>query len=280
MGKLVEESWLPYAKKLEEGQRAYHNHTCGGGKTLVVSCDSHGWSGYCFRCHDKGFVPFGIRPLGDLSVIRKKEILYENKTACELPKDFTQEVPVEYAVWFARNGITEKTWKRYGCGYSDELKRIILPVYDTNGRLIFTQARAVESWRKPKYLNQGEVRKSSVLFRSSGLVLQPHGDDVQCVCITEDIASSIRVGHFIPSISTLGTSLSTEQAAQIAMVKAAFIWYDADAAGRAGDVQAQRVLRMLGMNCYSICTPKDPKLYSNREIQAILEPYLRKAKER
>ena len=53
MGWLEEDSWLPYAKRLEEGQRKYVDHTCGGGRTLVVSADDSGWSGHCFRCGDR-----------------------------------------------------------------------------------------------------------------------------------------------------------------------------------------------------------------------------------
>lgn len=266
---LVESSWLPQAKRLVEGTKQYNNHTCGSGKTLVVSANEAGWGAHCFRCNENGFVPYGLRIMADLSVIRKKEVMYEKESTCVLPEDFTLEIPPEYSTWLSRNSIFTSTARMYGVGYSEQLKRIILPIYEGNS-LIFQQARAVEVWRKPKYLNQGNVPKSSVLFKSS-LEGLPFDNSMRVCCITEDIASCMRVGMYIPAVCALGTSLSDAQAEQIAVQYDYVLhWYDSDQAGINGTIKGQRVLRMLGLKCYSVCTSKDPKQYTNQEIVQVL----------
>lgn len=255
--------WERYTKGLDEGRSTRVDCICGAGSTASITARETGFTIHCFRCKLNDYIPYGLRPLSDLPVIRKKEVSFTNKE-CKLPNDFTQSIPVEYALWFARNGITERTWKAYRCGWSEELKRIVLPVY-YGENLTYVQCRAVEPWRKPKYLNNAATTASEVLFRSHDY------KRMRTCCITEDIASAMRVGLYLPTVSTLGTVLSVQQAAQIAaLYDRCVVWYDDDEAGREGDIKAQRTLRMLGIDCYSICTPLDPKGYSNRQITDII----------
>lgn len=267
MAWLEESSWLPQAKRLEEGQRKYVNHTCGGGKTLVVSADEAGWSGHCFRCSSDGFAAYGIRPLADLSIIKKKEVLYENSKVCELPKDYTREIPAAYRIWLSKNSISPEIADFYGIGWSQALQRIILPVYSDASELIFMQARAVEPWRKPKYLNQGAVPKADVCFQSENGQSTSFRNTSPICCITEDIASCMRVGVYVPGVCFFGTSMSMAQAALVSSrYTKALVWYDNDKAGIKGASNVMRGLRMLGISCLSISTLKDPKLYPNRLI--------------
>ena len=41
---------------LDPGRRARIEHSCGDGRTLIVSRDHKGISAYCFRCHKKGYI--------------------------------------------------------------------------------------------------------------------------------------------------------------------------------------------------------------------------------
>ena len=41
---------------LNPGKRTRIDHTCGEGRTLIVSRDQNGISAYCFRCHKKGYI--------------------------------------------------------------------------------------------------------------------------------------------------------------------------------------------------------------------------------
>ena len=42
---------------LDPGRRTRIEHSCGDGRTLIVSRDQKGISAYCFRCHAKGWIP-------------------------------------------------------------------------------------------------------------------------------------------------------------------------------------------------------------------------------
>ena len=42
---------------LDPGRRTRIEHSCGDGRTLIVSRDHKGISAYCFRCHKKGYIP-------------------------------------------------------------------------------------------------------------------------------------------------------------------------------------------------------------------------------
>lgn len=267
--KLRKESWLHLAKQLEPGARRYRDHEdCGAGRTLVVSAGELGWSAHCFRCNADGYEAYGVRNLTELQNVNyglaKNELTFE-RGSCKLPNDFTKEIPDASALWLYKAGIFKDTAEFYGFGYSRSLNRVVLPVYK-DSELVYMQARATDG-RKPKYLNNSALGKGSVLFRSAGTYTLP----LVCV-ITEDILSAVRVGALqVQAFSTLGTALSDEQAYQIQKCcTSAYIWYDGDAAGRAGAYKVLRKLSLLGVHARIITTTKDPKLYSNREMQDIL----------
>ena len=41
---------------LDPGRRTRIEHSCGDGRTLIVSRDQKGISAYCHRCHKKGYI--------------------------------------------------------------------------------------------------------------------------------------------------------------------------------------------------------------------------------
>jgi hypothetical protein len=264
---LRKESWLDLAKRLEPGSRRYHDHIdCGPGRTLVVSSNEHGWTAHCFRCNDDGFEPFGTRTLSELRNVAfglaQQERMFEH-SKCSLPSDFTTEIPDYAALWLYKAGIFKSTAKDYTFGWSAKLQRVVLPVYN-NGVLDFIQARSIDG-RKPKYLNNAAVPKTSILFRSQGVHTRE-------VVITEDMLSSVRVGSLMSATSTLGTSLSDEQCYQLVRDYDEFtVWYDPDGAGKKGSAATARKLRLTGSVVRVIESSKDAKCYSNREMLSILQ---------
>lgn len=270
--KLRKESWLHLAKNLNPNTRRYYDHVdCGAGRTLVVSADENGWSAHCFRCNADGFEPYGTRNLSELQnvhygLLQRKDIAFE-KGSCKLPADFTKEIPDYAAIWLYKAGIFKSTAEAYGFGWSDSIKRVVLPLYE-NGRLVYMQARSIDG-RKPKYLNNSACSKSGILFKGNSL-------QGSTVVITEDILSAVRVSSLsIASVSTLGTQVSTEHANWIAQrYSKAVFWYDGDEAGRKGAENGTRLLSLLGVVVKAIRTTQDPKTYSNREILNILKEHI------
>lgn len=271
MQKLRLDSWLSLAKGLDQGRRKRVDHVdCGEGKTLLIQHDERGYSAVCFRCNAHGAMLHGYRNLAELQAanygLTPQERNFE--TNCSLPTDIQKEIPDEQAIWLYKAGIFKSTAERYGFGWSSSLQRIILPVYE-NEELVYIQARSTR--RKPKYLNSAAV-KGAAVFKSQGTHEELKLDDtLRVCCITEDILSSVRVGCFLQGISTLGTTLSDAQAAQLEPYSVVLIWYDGDSAGIKGSTRVARTLHLMGKDVRIIRTESDPKLYSNREMRSILQ---------
>lgn len=270
MAYLEKRSWLEQAKLLPLGARRRVDHDCGGGRTLIVSHDERGFAAHCFRCNESGFEKHGLRPINQLQMRRAENEVFNRPT--ELPNDFTDDVPPWAATWLYKAGVFKETAREYGIGWSPALQRVILPVYDDAGKLVFMQARAVSKNQKPKYLNRCAVNKENVLFTARA----PCADwsrqaDESRVIVTEDILSAIRVGVVCTAVSTLGTSVSDGQANILAKFKHCTFWYDGDEAGLTGSRKGMQKLRMFCDKTDRIVTPKDPKLYPNREIRSLLD---------
>lgn len=255
--------WLHLAEALPEGGRARHDHTCGPGKTLLVSHSEDGYSARCFRCNLGGVKEHGQRRLSDINfrLLKEADDALQQGAALALPPDFTLDIPPDKAVWLYSAGLFAATCRAAGFGYSESTGRIILPVYEA-GELVYLQARAVEAWRKPKYLNIRAARKGAVMWKGV--------HSYEEVLVTEDILSALRLtllGH--NACSTLGTAVSDGQAGYLSRFNRVIFWYDGDRAGWNGASKGMRTLG-LATEVRRITTSKDPKKYSNREITEII----------
>lgn len=255
--------WLDAAKALPEGVRKRINHTCGGGRTMLINHDGIGFSCHCFRCNDGNSVRHGDRPISKLFQ-QRKEHEYEAQTCVSLPDDaiaIRSCTDYRAVTWLGLAGITGRQIEQYGIVYSPEMRRIILPVYE-DGRLVFTQARRIHGVGGCKYLSPS-VDRSRILFES----IPDLGH--QRVVLTEDILSAIRVGEHCKAMSLLGTSITTAQAARLLPYERVSIWLDGDSAGIKGAIKVRKMLAGM-VPVDTIQTTEDPKHYTNREIKEFL----------
>jgi hypothetical protein len=250
------EEWLDSAQALPLGVSKRVKH-CNHNTTMKISHDEDGYHAYCFRCSEGGFKKHGIQRIRD--VFAEKEFCYAKDV--RLPSDYTLDVPSTAAVWYYSVGISARTAREYGIGFSRNLDRVILPVYH-DGSLAVVQARAVRPGMQPKYLNQAGNNKASVLFKS-------HNTEGDTVCVTEDILSCIRVGEVIPCVSCMGTSMSDAQAAALMRYKNVIIWLDNDEAGHKGALRMHKKLRGV-MNSCILTAQHDPKCYDREHISELL----------
>ena len=181
----------------------------------------------------------------------------------ELPNDFTNDIPLNGRLWLYAGGIAESIWKEYNLGYSKSMDRVVLPVYNREGNLIWYQCRALHKGQKPKYI-QPSLPRENVLFRS---IERPTDD--KGVVVVEDILSAIRVGKHIQTYSLLGTKITNAQATRIGQVDRVRIWLDPDKAGRKGSYNIRKTLGLI-TEVTTISTTKDPKELSDQEIEEIL----------
>jgi DNA primase len=232
---------------------------CGSGEKLSVNHSNKDYWCFCYRCGFTETVHKGKQTLADIQKIQKLNEAAETPIPLELPNDFTTEIPLAGRLWLYKAGITEQCWRKNNIGYSEVLQRVVLPVYNQDGELVWLQCRAIHSQQKPKYLQPSRDR-STVIFSVS-----PDRDDNERVVVVEDILSAIRVGKHIRAISLLGTKITTAQAAMLGHYKRVTTWLDSDEAGRRGAYKIRRTLGLI-TEVDNIVTKLDPKALSDKEI--------------
>lgn len=180
-----------------------------------------------------------------------------------MPEDASMEdIPIQGFNWLRKAGIDEDLRKEYKIQYSPSAKRVLLPSYDTNGRLLYLQARAVFEGQTPKYVNQAAVKKP--LFHSHQAVTSE-------VVLTEDILSAIKVGQVFSAISLLGTKPVDTLLPALMPFDEVFVWLDPDDAGINGSIKIAHYCSLLGKPVYRVQSDKDPKYYSKQEIKQFIE---------
>ena len=254
--------WKTLAHELPLGQKTRHSCECGDGNTLVINHNTKHYSCYCFRCDFSGVEWKGKQTLEELAKIRKlnAEANQHIQAGVKLPDDYTEDIPLRGRLWLYSAGITESIWKHYRIGYSEKLQRVVLPVWSTNGDLIWFQCRALLEGQRPKYLQPSRGR-DRILFRSSR-----HPTTDGSVTVVEDILSAIKVGEATEAVSILGTKITTNQANDLAEYAMVNVWLDPDTAGRRG---ARSISKTLGLVTETriITSEVDPKLLSVEEIK-------------
>lgn len=256
--------WLEQAENLPVGHKARVNCDECGNSNNSVTINHHfdKFTYYCYACGHTEIRSKGKLTLAELT--RLKELNEQASTFRDteivLPSDFTTDIPLVGRLWLYSGGISPSTWKRYGIGYSNSLKRVVMPVYNSDGRLIWYQCRAVEKGQSPKYI-QPSADKSKVVFKGKN-------DDksYRTVVVVEDIMSAIRVSKFINCTSILGTKLSTWHINFLSKYSRVITWLDSDRAGQTGAYQVRKSLSLV-TEVGNIVTELDPKKLTDEQIR-------------
>ena len=253
------------------GQRTRREHSCGDGRTLIVSRDGKGISAYCFRCHEKGWIP-DERSLAEriqaLSQAREQDQVAAD--SIELPgpgKMDTQDWPDEPLLWLFKAGFSRDEIKALGWYWNPRMQRVILPVRDSSSKVLYWQGRGFDSSR-PKAINPTVNRE--------GLVAQ-YGTGTAWVALTEDILSAAKVGGVegATAWALLGTVLSYSTALSLAELgRPVLLMLDDDPAGRRGAAEASKILSLLGVWHKQVYCGKDPKLVPRSVIASPIKEYL------
>jgi DNA primase len=235
---------------------------------MMVSHSIKAYSGFCFACNNKPFEMKGkqtLEELAELKRINNEQLQRTEGQRPTLPDDFTRDIPLEGRLWLYSNGITARLSRQYNIGYSERLRRVVLPVYNSKGTLIWFQCRALLDGQKPKYL-QPSGDKSSVVFESKQTSTSKSHESV---VVVEDIMSAIRVGEVNKTVSLLGTKADTAQINHLSNYDTVITWLDADKAGRRGSKTIRQAVGLL-TDTRDICTARDPKQYSKEQIEELL----------
>lgn len=251
--------WWPTAERLDlrDGQRHRIEHCCGPGRTILVSCHHDKVSAYCFRCDASDVV---FKQISTAERIANLQNSARNEKAVEygrLPDDFTKELPDGARLWLWKASLLPSEWDEMGIGYSTSMRRVILPVRDTAGRLMGCQARAIYPGQTPKYLN---TSKSCMYLRQ--------GRDPSTLIICEDMLSAARCGRHVHGAAICGVSMDLTDLSFCTQYRNVAVWLDPDRAGINGAAKILRKLQLINPNARTISSRADPKNLPDAELLA------------
>ncbi|WP_230078755.1 hypothetical protein [Xanthomonas oryzae] len=268
-------AWLSQAQTMLVGgrTRATGRHAeCGSGSagTLGLYRDGKEMSAYCHRCGAYGSQKASESPEDMLRRLNSKDA--QQHVTAELPECTSTDPaqwPAELAFWCYRHGLHAPRIRELGIYYSQPLDRLVLPLYDSAGRLAYWQARSQTA--KPKWLGAPTDKRGLLVMYGKG-----RGS---YIVLTEDAISAFKVGMVCEAWPLLGTKLHPRHAARLLELgKPVVVWLDNDtnhsSGANPGQQAAQAILKQLrayGLECHNVLTENDPKVYNRHQIRKILD---------
>jgi len=164
--------------------------------------------------------------------------------------------PPEAILWTLKGGLTpEVATAKYGMKWHEKTRRVLIPIKGgLLGRAVFGE--------RPKYRMLG----------TSGVLYWPKRRPLVPVIAVEDILSAIAIDRAGgTAVAVLGTSISPEQAAEIADGRDKVIgWFDGDAAGDKAYTRLRGRMGLHPVTVSRIRTDKDPKVLHRRVIRGLI----------
>ena len=250
----------------EVGEQVHINHEgCEAGvdrkKRLYIKREETCIIAFCHHCGGKGIYHLkGSKPR-HVSVLRNKGVVLRKvkdvhfSPSCEFD---VKKFSLPAKAWLYRYRLTDKQIKDNFIGYDPISDRVVLPIFDDNGLLIFWQARALHG-EQPKYYSETSVDKPYFLYEHP---------TSKVLVVVEDMLSAIRVGEHANALALLGTTLTDESI--VALLSKGYtsivIWLDDDMAGRQATLKMKPMLQLLFNNLTWVHF-KQPKECTSIEIQ-------------
>lgn len=267
---------LAAAQALPLGGQQRVSH-CGSDKSAVMYHKDEGWSLYCHRCGEPAFTPRPRESLSERLARIERQRSTEAQAASSIvppmpPVTDPKEWPLGAKVWLYAAGFSNEDISNLGIYYHADTDRVVIPVVDEHGVLIYWQARAYDWTRRstrPKYLNPKQVSAHM------GVWFEGEGPRV----LTEDYLSAYRVSKAGFATATLmGTKLSDKVLARLLTEgRQVLVWLDNDQGrymsnpGQEAAATIVAKLRSVGLSVGNVVGDKDPKKYSRREIVDLLK---------
>lgn len=216
---------------------------------------------YCFSCgyyigNGKGL------NLKDIAIRLEKENNNKNGNSVALPDDFDYYIPERCIEWFKQYGLTNEEISANKIGWSEQYERLIFPVWDVGGNLLFFQGRKfpTDGGRHSKYVTGGQSQDVFHLL----------GPDDPSIVLVEDAVSAIKVARVAQVMPLWGSTIGPERIRRLSMsFKRLVIWLDKDKAEYS--LKTRLKASPYFDEVRSIITDKDPKWYNDLEIKEILQ---------
>jgi Zn ribbon nucleic-acid-binding protein len=227
---------------------------CGSRDNVGVWEDGHK---YCFGC---GYYYNGNRSLQD----RVKSMKKTEVSQVSLPPDCDTYIPATPSEWLSSFGITKQEIIDNRILWSEHRNYLCFPYFGEDNQLVAYQARYFgKSKDHPKWITYGKINEYIKIFnltdaREKGILL------------VEDIISAIKIGRQYPVSPLFGSFVDWGALARYWRYTGKIIlWLDSDKYKDARKFEARASL--LGFDARVIFTEKDPKCYSDTDINKYIE---------
>lgn len=200
----------------------------------------------------------------------------KQKFGIKLPVDFTLQLPPIATDYLEQYYISEELAAAHNIGWSNTTQytnqktnkitkfgpRIVIPVYKGNS-IVSYEAKSLNKHDRIKYVTIGD--KKTLYYRKPAL-LRSRG-----TIITEDIFSAIRMPKEYDAIALRGTNSNLSTVCTIKKLSKGpyFVWLDGDDPGVVAAAKLRNSLAWFNTTNL-ITTEKDPKCYSDAEIEEFL----------
>lgn len=250
------------------------DHDCGDGKTLMVSHDGDRFRAYCFRCKE-AIKPWHLQlTLGERIKLLSERVSTATAAAAsiELPGDPADRMmhphdwPAAARVWLYDAGLNDDDIRDWGIYWYPRMGRVVVPI---------TQGDGTEAWLARDVMPRPHLKYlfPTGMKRNRGAYI--HGDGVcGATVLCEDVLSAFRVSRAckVNAVALLGTSTDNqlltdlrEEAEEYGIIPVT--WLDGDSWGQRGAIDIRNRLARYDLAVINVVTAKDPKAYTDTELQ-------------
>lgn len=232
-----------------------------GSNNLGVYLDG---SVYCFSC---GY----YRPGNGLSKLRQTNADHacgttSNAKIIHLPADSELALPGIARDYLAKYALTQKDINVNRLMWSEATQRLIFPIFGEKELLAYQGRYLKDDNKRAKWYSMGDLKN---IYHIIG------NKTTHKLILTEDIISAIRVGNN-PNLSAMplfGSHISIERLLQIKKMYGTIymlVWLDKDKQKEA--IKFTQQANSIGIDAGTIITDKDPKEYTDKEIDDFTNP--------
>jgi hypothetical protein len=177
-----------------------------------------------------------------------------------LPEDVSTYIPPVPYAWLKRY-LTDQEIMQHRIGWSQNKEAIVLPVFDTAGKLLMWQSRYFgDNKDYPKYLTRGY----------KGDILHILGNfDSDCIVLVEDLISAIVVSRVENAMPLWGSTIHLKTLKRVSGYYGQMkIWLDYDKLSEA--VKARGTASLLFRKVSIVAQEQDPKCHTKEQLEEIL----------
>lgn len=219
---------------------------------------------YCHACREKLWIPFEGKHSEYVQRKAQQEEQAELKKLRQskdwsLPEDFSRTLPAAELAWLTKCGWGPELINKNNVGWSKKLQRTIIPLS------VGWQGRSNEKGTKQKWHTQ--TPQTYQFYLDGSPIPWPYAAINnylhRTIVVVEDVMSAARISKHYITLCAMGTP-KKPPVSTVGCVWA--LWFDSDKAGQAARDSWRKDL-MWGNYVWQISTEKDPKLYTDKEIE-------------